>query len=53
MPGIDEMLVIFVLILLLFGPERLPDFARSIGRALRQIRKLSDEVRDQFRLDDD
>ncbi len=53
MPGSGEIFVIFFLILLLFGPDKLPEFARSIGRVLRQVRKMSDEVRSQFRLDDD
>jgi Tat protein translocase TatB subunit len=44
--GTPELLVIFVLALVVVGPQRLPDLARSIGRALREFRKVQDEVRD-------
>ena len=53
MPGGGELLIIFVLVLLLFGPDKLPEFARFIGRGMRKMRRMSDEVRAQLRLDDD
>jgi TatA/E family protein of Tat protein translocase len=53
MPGTGEIIVIFILVLLLFGPDKLPELARGIGRGLREIRKATDEVRSQLRLDDD
>ena len=43
--GFQELLVIFVLALLILGPERLPDLARGLGRALREFRRTSDEFR--------
>ncbi len=43
-----ELLVIFVVILLLFGPSRLPEIARSIGRALNELRRASDEFRHEI-----
>ena len=53
MPGGGEILVILFLILMLFGPDKLPEFARTIGKGLRQVRKMSDEVKSSLRLDDD
>jgi sec-independent protein translocase protein TatB len=32
------------------GPERLPELARSVGRAVRQLRQVQDEVRDMVQL---
>jgi sec-independent protein translocase protein TatB len=53
MPGSGELIVIFVLVLLLFGPDKLPELARNIGKGLREIRKVSDEFRSQLKIDDD
>lgn len=52
MPGTGEIVVIFILVLLLFGPDKLPELARGMGRALRELRKATDEVRSQLHLDD-
>ena len=43
--GFQEMLVIGVLALLVFGPGKLPELGRMIGRALREFRRASDEFR--------
>ncbi len=52
-PASGELAFIFVLVLLLFGPEKLPELARNIGKGLREIRKVSDEFRAQLKIDDD
>ena len=48
-----ELMVILLLALVVVGPSRLPEVGRSIGRALREFRKVQDEVRDSinFNLD--
>ncbi len=46
-PGPLELLVIFAVVLVLFGPRKLPDIARSIGRMLNELRKASDDFRSQ------
>jgi TatA/E family protein of Tat protein translocase len=43
--GIQELLVIMVLALLIFGPDKLPDLGRRLGRAMREFRRASDEFR--------
>ena len=40
-----ELLVVLAVALIVVGPERLPELARSIGRVLRQFREVQDEVR--------
>lgn len=47
--GIQEFLLIFVVALVIFGPDRLPDFARQAGRMVRQVRQLSRQARDDIR----
>lgn len=37
--GLPELIVIFVIILLLFGARRLPQIARSIGKSLREFKR--------------
>jgi sec-independent protein translocase protein TatB len=41
-----ELVVVLAVALIVVGPERLPELARSVGRALRQLRQVQDEVRD-------
>lgn len=43
--GIQELLVIMVLALLIFGPDKLPELGRRFGRAMREFRRASDEFR--------
>lgn len=38
--------MILVLALVVVGPQRLPELGRTLGRALREFRKVQDEVRD-------
>ena|SRR6186713_2907745 len=44
--GPPELLLIIVIALVVVGPQRLPDLGRTIGRGLREFRKVQDEVRD-------
>ncbi|MBI3946887.1 MAG: twin-arginine translocase TatA/TatE family subunit [Armatimonadetes bacterium] len=46
--GFPELVIILVVVLLLFGPKRLPDFARSMGQAIREFRRASQEVIDDI-----
>jgi sec-independent protein translocase protein TatB len=43
--GLQEMLVIGVIALLVFGPSKLPELGRMVGRTLREFRRASDEFR--------
>lgn len=46
--GFPELIVILSIALLVFGPKKLPEVGRSIGRALREFRKTSDEIKDRI-----
>lgn len=45
-----ELIVVLAVALIVVGPERLPELARSVGRALRQLRQVQDEVKDMVSL---
>ena len=47
-PGAGELLVLFLVVLVLFGPRRLPEMARSIGRVLNELRRASDDFKQQI-----
>ena len=53
MPGTPELMIIFILVLVLFGPNKIPELARGLGKGLREVRKATNEIRNQFRFDDD
>ena len=46
--GPAEILIILVVALLVFGPHRLPEVARQVGSALRELRKMQDTVRGEL-----
>ncbi len=49
--GPMELMIILVLALIVFGPKRLPEIGRSIGRSLREFRRASDEIRSEIERD--
>ena len=44
--GTQELVVILILVLILFGPRRLPEIGRAIGKAVRQLRRTTEDFRD-------
>jgi sec-independent protein translocase protein TatB len=47
--GLPELMVILVVAVVVFGPDRLPDFARQAGRLVRQVRQFTQAARDDIR----
>lgn len=45
--GIGELIVIGIVALLVLGPEKLPEAARSLGKALHQFRRAGQDLRDE------
>ncbi|WP_080507527.1 twin-arginine translocase TatA/TatE family subunit [Bryobacter aggregatus] len=46
--GFQETIFIFALALLIFGPKKLPELGRNIGKALTEFRRASNELRSTF-----
>jgi TatA/E family protein of Tat protein translocase len=44
--GTPEILLILVIALLLFGPQKLPELGKSLGRAIREFKKASSELQE-------
>lgn len=44
--GMQELIVIFVLALLIFGPKKLPEIGRSLGRSLAEFKRASEELKE-------
>jgi sec-independent protein translocase protein TatA len=47
--GLPEMLVIFVVALLVFGPKKLPEIGRTLGKTLKGFQDASKEFQDEFK----
>lgn len=54
--GMPELIVIFVIALIIFGPRKLPELGRSLGRSLSEFKRASNELRnsleDEIRVED-
>ncbi len=46
--GMGEIVIILVLALVLLGPQRLPDAAKQLGKGLREFRKATEDLKQQF-----
>jgi sec-independent protein translocase protein TatA len=46
--GTQEMILIFILALLVFGPKKLPELGRTVARAMGEFRRASTELRSTF-----
>ncbi len=45
--GTQELIIILVIALLIFGPKKLPELARSTGKAINEFRKASSGILDE------
>lgn len=46
--GLPELLIIGAIALIVFGPNKLPELAKAFGRAMREFKKATEEVKESF-----
>lgn len=55
--GMPELVVIFVIALIVFGPRKLPELGKSLGKSLAEFKRASNELRnsleDEIRMEED
>jgi sec-independent protein translocase protein TatA len=49
--GPQELILVLIIALVVVGPKRLPELGRTIGRGMREFRKMQSDVRDTLKLD--
>ena len=43
--GLPELMLIFIVALIVFGPKRLPEIGRTLGKALGEFKKATDDLK--------
>jgi TatA/E family protein of Tat protein translocase len=51
--GTNELIIIFLIILLLFGASRIPEVGRALGRGIRDFKRATKDIEDDIRIEDD
>ncbi len=51
--GMPELLLILAIALIVIGPKKLPDLAKSLGRTMREFKKATNEFKDTLQIDED
>ncbi len=51
--GIQELVVIFIVALVVFGPKKLPELGRNLGKGILELRKAMEGIREQMREETD
>jgi len=46
--GFSELLVIFIVALLVFGPKKLPELGKSLGKGIREFKKATEELKSSW-----
>ena len=49
--GIPELIVIFVIALLVFGPKKLPELGKALGRGIAEFKKATQELKESIELE--
>ena len=48
-PGPWELILLLVIVLIIFGPGKLPDIGNAVGRGIREFRKASSDLEESIR----
>lgn len=45
--GVPELIIILIILLVIFGPKRLPEIGRSVGKGIKEFKKSTSELQEQ------
>jgi len=48
--GTTELIIIMFIILLIFGAKKLPELAQGLGKGIREFKRASSEIQDEFKI---
>ena len=51
--GMPELLLLLAIALIVIGPKKLPDLAKSLGRGMREFKKATSEIKETLQIDED
>ena len=46
--GVPELIIILIILLVIFGPKRLPEIGRSVGKGIREFKKSTSDLQEQL-----
>ncbi|MFA6291577.1 MAG: twin-arginine translocase TatA/TatE family subunit [Victivallales bacterium] len=46
MIGYQELIIVFLIVLLLFGGSKIPELAKGLGKGIREFKRAKDDIRD-------
>lgn len=52
MPGGFELVIIFLVVLLVFGAKRIPEIARGVGKGIREFKDATSEIKREINVDE-
>jgi len=50
--GMPELIIILIIALIIFGPKKLPEMGKALGRAIKEFKKTSQELKEEIELED-
>lgn len=51
--GLPEILLIFLVVLLIFGAKRIPEIARGLGKGIREFKDATNDIKRELTIEDD
>jgi len=50
--GTGELIVILIVALVIIGPQKLPEIAKSLGKAMGEVKRATRDIQDELKFDD-
>jgi TatA/E family protein of Tat protein translocase len=51
--GLPELIIILVVALIVFGPKKLPELSKALGRGMSEFKKASEEIKDSLNMNEE